>query len=247
MDLGNNRDHYYLAGPMGNHVGMQVDADGDDQTDRELMTQVFDAFDVAVTPGLFATGRYAFRGQEGSATDDTPGLIEMGARSYDPQLGRFIQADSMPISNLSSQGLNRYVYGLNDPVNLSDPTGLAAAAGLLSVAGAVFGLAAIVVGVQLFLSGAIFAGLSAILADLALIIVAIADAIDDCEYRLKRDLMNMAYTLFFASGVALAYQFGFAAAGFPVVEAGLKGVLAGALVALGGGFHALKSIVLSNP
>ncbi|UCC31424.1 MAG: hypothetical protein JSU86_03935, partial [Phycisphaerales bacterium] len=35
----------------------------------------------------------------------------------------FIQADTLPIASLTTQGMNRYIYCENDPVNSSDPTG----------------------------------------------------------------------------------------------------------------------------
>jgi len=40
----------------------------------------------------------------------------------DPELGRFLQADSM-VENDATQGLNRYTYVLNNPLSLTDPTG----------------------------------------------------------------------------------------------------------------------------
>jgi len=45
----------------------------------------------------------------------------MGARLYDPKLGRFVQADAK--IDATNQGLNRYSYVLNNPLSLTDPTG----------------------------------------------------------------------------------------------------------------------------
>lgn len=42
----------------------------------------------------------------------------MGARYYDPQLGRFTQPDP------SGQETNPYLYAAGDPVNRTDPSGL---------------------------------------------------------------------------------------------------------------------------
>jgi len=50
------------------------------------------------------------------------GLIHMNARLYDPEIGRFIQADSM-VEPEATQGLNRYSYVLNNPLTFTDPTG----------------------------------------------------------------------------------------------------------------------------
>jgi uncharacterized protein RhaS with RHS repeats len=42
----------------------------------------------------------------------------MGARSYVPQLGRFLQPDPM-----AGGSANAYSYTFGDPVNTTDPTG----------------------------------------------------------------------------------------------------------------------------
>ena len=49
------------------------------------------------------------------------GLYNYKARDYDPALGRFISADS--VTPGGPQGLNRYSYTSNNPVNHADPTG----------------------------------------------------------------------------------------------------------------------------
>ncbi|MDF9878676.1 RHS repeat-associated core domain-containing protein [Cellulosimicrobium cellulans] len=54
---------------------------------------------------------------------DTTGLTHIGARYYDPQVGRFISAD--PIVDLTDpQQWQSYAYANNTPVTTSDPTGL---------------------------------------------------------------------------------------------------------------------------
>jgi RHS repeat-associated protein len=104
--------------------------------DREPAFQQFDAFGVPQTSRLTDAGMYAWRGGEGSETEilnsgagqaagqDWPNLILMQARHYDPQTGRFMQADPLKMSSFTTQGLNRYIYCNNDPVNMTDPTGL---------------------------------------------------------------------------------------------------------------------------
>jgi RHS repeat-associated protein len=62
------------------------------------------------------------RGFVGGISDDT-GLTHLGAREYDPALGRFISLD--PIMDLlDPQQIHGYTYASNNPVTLSDPTGL---------------------------------------------------------------------------------------------------------------------------
>ena len=41
----------------------------------------------------------------------------------DPALGRFTQADTIVPQPGNPQALNRYAYGLNNPVKYNDPTG----------------------------------------------------------------------------------------------------------------------------
>ncbi|QCW76907.1 hypothetical protein EQG64_03340 [Streptomyces sp. S6] len=53
----------------------------------------------------------------------TTGLVHLGAREYDPSIGRFISVD--PVLDVAdSQQMNGYNYANNSPVTLSDPDGL---------------------------------------------------------------------------------------------------------------------------
>lgn len=56
-------------------------------------------------------------------TKDNTGLTHLGAREYDPGIGRFISVD--PLLDLADpQQWNGYVYANNNPATLSDPSGL---------------------------------------------------------------------------------------------------------------------------
>jgi len=59
----------------------------------------------------------------GQAFDEDTGLYFYKARYYDPQLGRFIQPDSMISDTSNPQALNRYSYVLNNPLRFVDPSG----------------------------------------------------------------------------------------------------------------------------
>jgi RHS repeat-associated protein len=69
--------------------------------------------------GTFPTD-YRFTGQR---SDTGLGLIHMGARRYDPALGRWISADTLVLEPGSSQSYNRYAYVRNSPLVNVDPTG----------------------------------------------------------------------------------------------------------------------------
>jgi RHS repeat-associated protein len=55
--------------------------------------------------------------------EDAGGLYYYGGRYYDPELGRFIQPDTVVPDPADSQALNRYAYCINNPVKYTDPTG----------------------------------------------------------------------------------------------------------------------------
>jgi RHS repeat-associated protein len=56
------------------------------------------------------------------------GLSQLGARVYDPVIGRFLSRDSLFLSRTASDS-NPYSFAFNDPLNHSDPTGLDSCAG----------------------------------------------------------------------------------------------------------------------
>ena len=61
----------------------------------------------------------------GMTTDATTGLVDVGARKYDPGTGRFISVDP-EFQPGAPQTFSGYSYAGNDPVSASDPTGLRA-------------------------------------------------------------------------------------------------------------------------
>ena len=54
---------------------------------------------------------------------DATGLVFMGARYYDPSLGRFVTADPTIQRMGDPQDLNRYSYARNNPLKYTDPSG----------------------------------------------------------------------------------------------------------------------------
>lgn len=63
------------------------------------------------------------RGFTGHEHLDNLGLIHMNARLYDPEIGRFISADTVIQAPDRSQNYNRYVYVMNNPLKYTDPSG----------------------------------------------------------------------------------------------------------------------------
>ncbi|MEU9858382.1 RHS repeat-associated core domain-containing protein, partial [Streptomyces sp. NPDC047974] len=80
--------------------------------------------------GLFGEARgtqpTAWRGDKGfvgGTKDADTGLTHLGAREYDPAIGRFVSVD--PLMDLTDpQQTHGYTYSNNNPVTLSDPSGL---------------------------------------------------------------------------------------------------------------------------
>lgn len=64
--------------------------------------------------------KHKYTGQE---EDPETGLYFYNARYYDPQLGRFISADSIVGNPRDPQDLNRYTYAGNNPLIYTDPSG----------------------------------------------------------------------------------------------------------------------------
>jgi RHS repeat-associated protein len=94
-------------------------------------TQVYDAFG-APDPDNAELTRSGFTGHE---HDRDLGLIDMKGRVYDPLAGRFLTADPVMQAPHWSQGMNRYAYVFNDPVNATDPSGFIPVVGVGVVGG----------------------------------------------------------------------------------------------------------------
>jgi RHS repeat-associated protein len=69
-------------------------------------------------PKTSVTSKYAWNGSSQEPTELSTGIINMGARGYVPQLGRFEQTDPQP-----GGSINSYAYTTDDPVNQTDPSG----------------------------------------------------------------------------------------------------------------------------
>jgi RHS repeat-associated protein len=59
----------------------------------------------------------------GKLLDSSTGLYYYDARYYDPEIGRFTQADTIIPDPSDPQAFNRYSYARNNPIRYTDPTG----------------------------------------------------------------------------------------------------------------------------
>ncbi|MFB8775602.1 RHS repeat-associated core domain-containing protein [Streptomyces broussonetiae] len=91
-----------------------------DATTQEVTHRSLDPF--GAERGQVAAAWPVDRGFVNGTTDAT-GLTQLGARAYDPALGRFLSVDPM-IDHGTSQRMNAYAYANNSPVSFSDPDGL---------------------------------------------------------------------------------------------------------------------------
>jgi len=66
---------------------------------------------------------YRFAGAWGYRDDGDAGLLHVGARYYDPAVGRWTSADKWLGDLYRPLSLNRYLYCEDDPVNAVDPSG----------------------------------------------------------------------------------------------------------------------------
>ena len=72
-------------------------------------------------PGSGLPSKWTFAG--GYDFVASTGLLEFGARQYDPYIGRFLSADTIVPRPGDPQSFNRYAYARNSPLSRIDPSG----------------------------------------------------------------------------------------------------------------------------
>jgi RHS repeat-associated protein len=112
-------------------------------TQSVTQTTTFDAFGNVESSTGSSNNVYRYAGQWGYRNDGDDGLMHVGARYYDPLVGRFISADTWLGEIARPQSLNRYVYCEGDPVNTVDPSGHKGISSILSWVKANPGVAAV--------------------------------------------------------------------------------------------------------
>jgi len=117
-----DRIHFYHTDHLGS-TQIVTDANGDiyERIDYLPFGEIFND-DVAYQGSNpdYERDRFKFTGQ---MYDYLTNLYYYGARYYDPEIGRFTQADTIVPRPLDGQTFNRYTYCANNPFKYADPTG----------------------------------------------------------------------------------------------------------------------------
>lgn len=100
---------YYLQGAHNNILGTT------DQQGSLTSYQQYDSWGNTKNQSTTKTPQYGYQGREPNNT----GLIYYRTRYYQPQTGRFTQQDPKGFID----GINKYAYAVNSPINYSDPYG----------------------------------------------------------------------------------------------------------------------------
>lgn len=87
-----------------------------DASNAQTGSVVYDAFGQTVATSGSSANPYMFAANSGYRNDGDAGLMQVGARYYDPMTGRFITRDTVLTEH-------PYVYCDGDPVNCLDPSG----------------------------------------------------------------------------------------------------------------------------
>jgi RHS repeat-associated protein len=106
---------YYLFNPHGDTTAI-ADANG-----TVTSSYRYDAFGNELNGN---SPEYGYTGRWQRTTDSATQNIQMGAREYDPALGRFTSPDPLRGSIFDSQQRNRYSYTGNDPLTRYDLNGM---------------------------------------------------------------------------------------------------------------------------
>ena len=116
----NGTVYYYVTNLQGDVVAI-LKADG-----TEVVHYTYDAWGVLLsTTGTMAgsVGYYNPLRYRGYVYDRETSLYYLQSRYYDPQMGRFINADAFTSTGQGLLGNNMFAYCENNPVNYSDPSG----------------------------------------------------------------------------------------------------------------------------
>jgi RHS repeat-associated protein len=119
--VGDDQVYYLHDDPLGTTTAI-TDVNGQ-VTERRRFLAFGEEDPNSSSPGTPWSTTGVMSGFTGHQHDRDLGLINMKGRLYDPRLGRFMTPDPFVAEPLNPQGLNRYSYVQNNPMNFVDPTG----------------------------------------------------------------------------------------------------------------------------
>ena len=110
--------YYYLFNLQGDVVGIM------DSTGNTVVEYTYDAWGqlLSVTGDTALGNKNPIR-YRGYYYDSETGFYYVSSRYYDPEIGRWINADNMITTGSDLTGLNLFAYCGNNPVNRVDPSG----------------------------------------------------------------------------------------------------------------------------
>ena len=108
--------YYYITNLQGDVMSIV------DETGTPVATYEYDPYgNIVTTTGTLAeVNPLRYRGYY---YDSESTLYYLQSRYYDPELGRFINADTLMSTGQGVLGMNMYTYCLNNPVNMTDYSG----------------------------------------------------------------------------------------------------------------------------
>lgn len=103
----------------GDHLGsVAMVTDGEGTVTARLRYLPYGDLDPTSTQDADTTRRFT-----GQRYDAETRLYDFNARTYDPTIGRFLQADTLVPDSSSALGFNRYAFSRDNPLRYSDPSG----------------------------------------------------------------------------------------------------------------------------
>ncbi|MGQ0568317.1 MAG: RHS repeat-associated core domain-containing protein, partial [Armatimonadota bacterium] len=112
--LANNARRYYHYDGIGSTTALTT------ENGTLTATLLYEAWGKVRAASGGGQGVYRFTGAE---LDATTGLYHMGARFYDPTIGRWLSEDPVQDKSFEPATLNFYAYVVNNPTLLIDPHG----------------------------------------------------------------------------------------------------------------------------